>query len=202
MGQRRRAADRQSTGERAADAGARTAVRPTRAPAAAAGLPAAAAGRQRRGRQRRGRERRGGSGSGGTTPPADAGDASGRQRLDARRQWHRLPDRRGTCASGFCVDGVCCDSACDTLCHGCNLSGSRGTCKAFAAGSQCAPPSCTTTGDDLIPARTCDSSGNCNAAGAAQSCGRYRCQNDACLRSCSSSNACVSGFRCFQNRCF
>ncbi len=107
----------------------------------------------------------------------------------------------GICASGFCADGVCCDGACDTLCHGCNLSGSRGKCAAFAAGSQCAPASCTTNGDDLIPARTCDSNGNCNAAGAAQSCGRYRCQNDSCLRSCSSSNACVSPFRCFQNRC-
>jgi hypothetical protein len=106
-----------------------------------------------------------------------------------------------TCASGFCADGVCCDSACDTVCHACNLSGSRGTCTALAAGSQCAPPSCTSTGNDLIPARSCDSSGNCSAAGTTQSCGRYRCQNDACPTSCTSSFSCVSGFRCFQNRC-
>jgi hypothetical protein len=142
----------------------------------------------------------GSNGSGGTTPPTDAAmpPVDSRSTLAANGTACQLA---GTCASGFCVDGVCCDSACNGLCHGCNLSGSRGTCSAFAAGSQCAPPSCATNGTDLLPARTCDSSGNCNAAGAAQSCGRYRCQNDACLRSCSSSNACVSGFHCFQNRC-
>jgi len=62
-------------------------------------------------------------------------------------------------------------------------------------------PSCTSTGNDLIPARTCDAAGSCRPAGGAQSCGAYRCQNDACLRACSSSTACVSPFRCFQNRC-
>jgi hypothetical protein len=139
-------------------------------------------------------------GSGGTTPPptdaamppVDSGSTLAGNGTDCRSA--------ATCASGFCVDSVCCDGACATLCHGCNLSGSRGTCKAFAAGSQCAPPSCT-SGDNLIPARTCDSSGNCNSAGTAQSCGRYQCQNDACLRSCSSSSACVSPYRCFQSRC-
>ncbi len=134
-------------------------------------------------------------------PPADAGHTSGRRRLDARRQRYRSVSPRAR-ALRFGKDfGVCCDSACDTLCHGCNLSGSRGTCAVFTAGSQCAPPSCTATSNDLIPARTCDSSGNCSAAGTVVSCGRYRCQNDACLRSCTSSTACVSGFRCFQNRC-
>jgi len=142
----------------------------------------------------------GAGGSGGSaTPPADAappvdsGSTLAPTGTDCRAG--------SACASGFCVDSVCCDSACDSLCHGCNLSGSRGACKSFAAGSQCVPPSCTSTGDDLVPARTCDANGNCNAAGAAQSCGRYRCQSDACLRSCSSTNACVSPFRCFQNRC-
>jgi len=142
----------------------------------------------------------GSNGTGGTAPPADAAmpPVDSGSTLAGNGT---ACQSAGACASGFCADGVCCDSACDTLCHGCNLSGSRGTCTAFAAGSQCAPPSCTTTGDDLIPARTCDSAGNCSAAGAAQSCGRYRCQNAACLRSCTSSFACVSPYRCFQNRC-
>ncbi len=139
-----------------------------------------------------------GSGAGGAppvdaAPPVDSGSTLASNGADCRSG--------GTCASGFCADSVCCDKACDALCHGCNLSGSRGTCKAFTAGSQCAPASCTSSGDDLIPARTCDANGNCNAAAAAQSCGRYHCQNNDCLRSCSSSNACVSPFRCFQNRC-
>jgi hypothetical protein len=142
----------------------------------------------------------GAGGSGGIAPPADAGSppvdsgptlaANGTSCQSA-----------GACASGFCVDGVCCDSACDTLCHACNLGGSRGACNAVAAGTQCASPSCATNGIDLIPARTCDSSGGCSAAGNAVSCGRYRCQNAACLSSCVSSFACVSPYRCFQNRC-
>ena len=84
----------------------------------------------------------GAGGSGGATPPVDAGTrpvdsgptlaANGTDCQSA-----------GACASGFCVDGVCCDGACGALCHGCNLSGSRGMCKQFTAGSQCAPPSCT-----------------------------------------------------------
>jgi hypothetical protein len=139
-------------------------------------------------------------GSGGTTPPPT--DAGAPVDSGSPLAANGTSCRSGsTCASGFCADSVCCDSACGTLCHGCNLSGSRGTCTAFAAGSQCAPPSCSSTGNNLIPARTCDGSGNCNAAGTAQSCGRYVCQNASCLRSCSSSNACVSPFRCFQNRC-
>jgi hypothetical protein len=139
-------------------------------------------------------------GSGGTTPPpADAGaPVDSGSTLAANGTSCRSGN---TCTSGFCADSVCCNSACDALCHGCNLSGSRGTCTPFAAGSQCAPPSCTSTGNDLIPARTCDSNGNCNAAGASQSCGRYECQSATCLRSCTSNNACVSPFRCFQNRC-
>lgn len=104
------------------------------------------------------------------------------------------------CGSGFCTDGVCCDSDCSSLCHGCNLSGSRGTCKVFAAGSQCVPASCTAS-DSLIAARTCDGNGNCGAAVAAQSCGNYRCLNNACLRSCVASSSCISSARCFNNRC-
>jgi hypothetical protein len=142
----------------------------------------------------------GSNGAGGVTPPADAGTTPVDAGPTLAGNGTACQSAR-TCASGFCADGVCCDSACDTLCHGCNLGGSRGTCAVFAAGSQCAPPSCTATSNDLIPARTCDSSGNCSAAGTAVSCGRYRCQNDACLRSCTSSTACVFGFRCFQNRC-
>ncbi len=153
----------------------------------------------------------GGSGAGGSgasdagggdtaSPPVDAGTppADGGATLAANGQ---SCGSAGACASGFCVDGVCCNSLCDTLCHGCNLSGSRGTCAVFSAGSQCVPPSCTTTGNDLIPARTCDGNGNCSAAGATQSCGSYRCQNNACLRSCSNSNGCISSARCFNNRC-
>lgn len=139
-------------------------------------------------------------GSGGTTPPPT--DAGAPIDSGSTLAANGTSCRSGsTCASGFCADSVCCASACGSLCHGCNLSGSRGTCTAFAAGSQCAPPSCSSTGNDLTPARTCDGSGNCNAAGAAQSCGRYQCQNASCLRSCTSSNACISPFRCFQNRC-
>ena len=104
------------------------------------------------------------------------------------------------CNSGFCADGVCCDNACTDLCHGCNLLGTRGTCKVFSAGSQCVPASCT-VGDAVIPARTCDGNGNCGAASSAVSCGNYRCQNDACLRSCSNSTACAGNARCFSNRC-
>jgi hypothetical protein len=106
----------------------------------------------------------------------------------------------GACNSGFCADGVCCDSACTDLCHGCNLSGSRGSCRTFAPGSQCQPATCTAS-DSLIPARTCDGNGNCAAAGATESCGNYRCQNDACLRLCANSNACISSSRCNNNRC-
>ena len=126
-------------------------------------------------------------------PPVDSGGGTLLPNGDACRAG-------SACSSGFCTDGVCCDSGCGALCHGCNLSGSRGICKAFSAGSQCVPASCTTN-DGLIPARTCDGNGNCGAAGVTQSCGNYRCQNAACLRSCSSSTSCISSSRCFNNRC-
>ena len=92
----------------------------------------------------------GSNGAGGTTPPADAGTPPVDGGSTLAGNGTACQSAR-TCASGFCADGVCCDSACDTLCHGCNLGGSRGTCAAFAAGSQCAPPSCTATSNDLDP---------------------------------------------------
>jgi hypothetical protein len=127
------------------------------------------------------------------TPPTDSGGGTLLANGDSCRSG-------SACNSGFCTDGVCCDSACGALCHGCDLIGSRGTCKAFSAGSQCVSASCTSN-DGLIPARTCDGNGNCGAAGATQSCGNYRCQNNACLTSCSSSLSCILSARCFNNRC-
>ena len=103
------------------------------------------------------------------------------------------------CSSGFCADGVCCDNDCTTLCRACNLSGARGTCSMLPAGSLCTLATCDTS-DRLVPARICDSAGNCGAA-TAMSCGNYRCQNADCPRSCNGGNDCIASSRCIGNRC-
>ena len=105
----------------------------------------------------------------------------------------------GVCGSGFCVDGVCCNNDCSALCHACNLTGARGTCTQFTAGSQCVSAACDTS-DRLVPARLCDSNGNCLAA-TPVSCGNYRCQNADCPRSCSNDSVCISTSSCTFNRC-
>jgi len=139
-------------------------------------------------------------GSGDTTAPADgAGPAdTGADRGSLLRNGDSCT-AAGMCSSGFCVDGVCCNNDCSPLCRACNLSGSRGTCTLFAAGSQCAAATCDSS-DRLIPARTCDSSGNCGAA-TPVSCGNYRCQSGDCPRSCTSDNVCISSANCTFNRC-
>jgi hypothetical protein len=136
-----------------------------------------------------------GGGADGSTPTNDGGDAAAA--LLANGEACRTG---GACLSGFCADGVCCDGGCTALCHACNLPNAKGTCTVFSAGSQCVPGSCATS-DSEAPARTCDATGNCLPASAPVSCGKYQCQNAACLRSCTSSLSCVSPARCSFNRC-
>jgi hypothetical protein len=45
--------------------------------------------------------------------------------------------------SGFCVDGYCCDTACTASCGTCSKTGSLGICSDVAAGTACAPATCS-----------------------------------------------------------
>ncbi len=44
-------------------------------------------------------------------------------------------DSANECASDFCVDSICCESACAGLCETCMADGDKGTCTAYAEGT-------------------------------------------------------------------
>lgn len=85
------------------------------------------------------------------------------------------------CISGFCVDGVCCNSACGTVCSGCAVPGSVGSCSPIPNGN-----------DDFFPTDACvGADKSCNGAGA---CKRITGS------SCTTGTECSSGF-CVDDIC-
>ncbi|HVX97140.1 MAG TPA: hypothetical protein VHK47_19645 [Polyangia bacterium] len=108
-----------------------------------------------------------------------------------------LPTSLGTCSNvpegGVDPQGTCKNQgpstcATDGLCDG------KGTCRLFAAGTQCAKPSCPAGSSTLSPAKTCDGVGNCMAA-ATIGCAPYLCNatnTSACNAACTSDADCLA----------
>jgi hypothetical protein len=71
----------------------------------------------------------------------------------------------------------------DGTCNG------AGACRLYAAGTQCAAPTCT--GATLTSARACNGTGTCLAA-TTSSCSPYQCGTGACRASCTVDGDCVS----------
>ncbi|MBI4700362.1 MAG: hypothetical protein HY744_04190 [Deltaproteobacteria bacterium] len=73
------------------------------------------------------------------------------------------------CLSGLCIDAVCCDKACGGACDGCDLGGSKGSCKPRAKGAAGSP-----------------------------SCAPYLCdgQSAGCPTSCAGDGDCAGGYYC------
>jgi hypothetical protein len=94
--------------------------------------------------------------------------------------------------SGEDVDGDCAaelPASCgrDGSCNG------AGACRLYAAGTPCAPATCT-DGTESAP-RTCDGAGTCRPA-ATKSCEPYTCAANVCATSCTSSVQCISSSFC------
>lgn len=102
------------------------------------------------------------------------------------------------CASGFCVGGVCCNSQCSTLCYGCSVAASVGTCTPLPSGTTCAAAGCT--GGVQSDSSTCNGMGTCMPS-APKACAPYLCGSTTCLSSCTANAQCQSGFECQGGRC-
>lgn len=73
------------------------------------------------------------------------------------------------CGSGFCTDGVCCNERCNDTCVSCNQTGSKGTCKEYAADIdpelECAAKIPVPPADDTDGGETADASTDADASG-------------------------------------
>lgn len=87
-------------------------------------------------------------------------------------------------------------SSCGTI-GSCNGTGS---CRLYAAGTECAAPSCAqpTVGQ---PASTCDGTGNCVAPATVSCNPGYACVGTACATTCTTATDCTSGYVCKNGEC-
>jgi hypothetical protein len=100
-------------------------------------------------------------------------------------------DPKGQCA----VEGA-------ATCGKTGLCDGAGACQLYAAGTQCAPPTCPT--GSAMPmatlARTCDGNGTCRPA-TTQSCGAYACNGTTCNGACGGDGDCAPGNVCNAGAC-
>ena len=75
-----------------------------------------------------------------------------------------------------------------------------GGCQLYAAGTQCAGPSCPVGMTTATLARTCDGNGVCRAA-TTQSCGAYACNGTTCNAACGGDPDCAPGNVCDSGSC-
>jgi len=87
-----------------------------------------------------------------------------------------------------------------TTCGKTGFCDGAGNCQLYAAGTQCAPPTCPTSGNTATLARTCDGAGNCRPA-VMQSCGAYACNGTTCHAACGGDNDCATGNVCNAGSC-
>ena len=114
-----------------------------------------------------------------------------------------LPGSTGTCKpvmagaadpAGQCRDQGGASCASNGLCDG------AGGCQLYAAGTECAPPTCPAGTATATLARTCDGAGTCKPA-TNQSCAPYTCNGTACRAACSGDTDCVGGMVCNAGSC-
>jgi hypothetical protein len=135
----------------------------------------------------------------------------------------------GFCAQGVCCDAACTGSCvscaltgtlgmCKPVAAGgtdpkgqCTVEGAAtcgktglcdgaGACQLYAAGTQCAPPTCPTSSVTATLARTCDGAGTCRPA-TTQSCGAYACNGTTCNAACGANSDCAPGNVCNAGSC-
>jgi len=109
----------------------------------------------------------------------------------------------GTCASvpmggsdpaGQCRDQGAPSCGTDGVCDG------AGGCRLYAAGTECAAPTCPTGSTTATLSRTCDGAGNCRA-GVMQSCAPYNCNGTACKAACTGNGDCSGTNVCNDGSC-
>jgi hypothetical protein len=114
-----------------------------------------------------------------------------------------LPGSTGMCVavaagaadpSGTCKDQGAAGCGNDGTCNG------SGACRKYAAGTVCAPGTCT--GGTATAPSTCDGKGTCLAS-ASRACAPYACNAAArdCYNSCSDVSQCSTGNQCLMNQC-
>jgi len=100
----------------------------------------------------------------------------------------------GTDPKGQCtVDGA-------ATCGQTGLCDGAGGCQVYAAGTQCASPTCPTGSATATLARTCDGAGVCRPA-MMQSCGAYACNGTTCNGACAGNGDCAPGNVCNNGMC-
>jgi hypothetical protein len=118
----------------------------------------------------------------------------------------------GTCQScaisaGICIDVPAgqdplsqCSDAGATTCGNNGSCNGAGACQKYAAGTQCAPPSCT--GSTYAPAAVCTGTGTCTLA-TSSSCGVYSCDttNKICKITCTVDADCTTPNICNAGTC-
>ena len=114
-----------------------------------------------------------------------------------------IPGSAGTCApvtagtrdpAGQCRDQGAATCASNGFCDG------AGGCQLYAAGTECAPPTCPTGTTTATLARLCDGNGTCRPA-ATQSCLPYNCNGTSCRAACSGDGDCAAGTFCVGGSC-
>jgi hypothetical protein len=103
----------------------------------------------------------------------------------------------GDCATGICISNrsanICCTSSCTDIACGttafCSLGGSG--CQTHANELCGSPPGCSADNLSVVPAGSCDGSGNC--AQVPVSCLGYLCSSGTCATSCVDDTACDTG---------
>ena len=130
------------------------------------------------------------------------------------------------CVDGVCCDGICtgtcqacnvaghegictpvpagldpaqeCDADLPATCGHDGACDGAGTCRRFALGTECAPPTCVAGSE--TPARSCDGVGTCRPA-TPRACAPNVCAADACAQICTGSTDCQNGFFCDNGMC-
>ncbi len=102
----------------------------------------------------------------------------------------------GSDPTGQCSDKGAASCGTTGLCNG------AGACAVYAAGTQCAPPTCPSGATTATLARTCDGAGTCKTA-ATQSCSPFACNatTQTCVSVCTTDADCASGQFCTAGSC-
>ncbi|HEY6475136.1 MAG TPA: hypothetical protein VI456_01060, partial [Polyangia bacterium] len=102
----------------------------------------------------------------------------------------------GTCtniAAGGADPHTVCKDLTAAMCSTDGKCDGNGACRNYAAGTPCAPQSCS--GSSYTQASTCSTAGKC-VQPAVTSCTPYQCNGDTCYAACTDDTQCLSPFTC------
>jgi hypothetical protein len=104
----------------------------------------------------------------------------------------------GTCApvtSGTNPHKTCVDETATKPCGNDGTCDGKGMCRQVGKGQTCGQASCSTDGNTLTPAATCDGAGTC-VPGTAKDCTPYQCAITGCAKTCTKQSDCDTGTYC------